>query len=168
MWSRFYFSSHFCPPTSIAQNVFPSPHSSWVTKHPICRQHLIFEVKEQISLPWGITGKPWSLLFVPCLWRYSSSLRICLWALTWPWGWYWAAWLVCAAAKATSHVCSGESDSNPCLVPQTTWLDHAVKRETTGLRQLKPPALLKIQHMQGVNAVNHQQPPLSQQWQIHL
>lgn len=70
-----------------------------MTKHPICSKHLIFGVKEQISLPWGITGKPWSLLFVPCLWHYSSSLRICLWALTWAWGCCWAVGCVCCSKR---------------------------------------------------------------------
>lgn len=94
--------------------MFSLSHRSWVTKHPICSKHLICQGAHYVAV--GHYRQTLSLLFVPCLWHYSSSLRICLWAPTSPWGWCWAAWVVCAAEKAALHVCSGQSHSNPCLV----------------------------------------------------
>lgn len=136
----FHFRSHFCPPASIAQNVFPLPIAAGSPNTPSAAS--ISSDKEQTSLLWGVTGKPWSLLFVPCLWHYSSSLRIFLTlGLV-------LSCLGCVCCSKSCFTCL-QWTKGPCLVPHTTWLGHVVRRETTGLRQSKPPALLKIQQMQG-------------------
>lgn len=143
MWSRFLLQGPLLSPSQHCPECFPSPHNQTPHLQQTC--HLS---RSRLHCCGVLQANPASCFLSPV-----CDIRALPWgSVCEPWphpGAGWAAWAVCAAAKAALHVCSGQSDSNPCLVPHTTWLDHAVKRETTGLRQLKPPALLKIQQMQG-------------------